>query len=179
MFLQNPANPAPEDVIAALTEVEVSYVDFTGQQQTGVIEIHRELAEDVDVFFALALDLGFPIERVVRSSDGPYYWDDNRLMADNCSSGFNFRNIAKTNRPSLHGLGRALDINTRHNPFVKIGEDGQVVQVDPPGAIWVPFVPGTLHADHRLVQLMEGRGWEWGGRWHDTRVDYQHFQKAT
>ncbi|MCK7509072.1 MAG: M15 family metallopeptidase [Desulfobacterales bacterium] len=39
-------------------------------------------------------------------------------MADNNSSGFNFRVIADTNKLSLHSFGRAVDINPVQNPVI-------------------------------------------------------------
>jgi hypothetical protein len=174
----NPKNPAPDEVIADLAELTVGYFDFDGVHRIGIVEIHRDLSGGMLDFFYQALEMGFPISQIVRSSDEPYYWDDDKLMADNATSGFNYRNIAGTNRPSLHGLGRAFDVNPRHNPFVKLDDHGQVLRVDPPGACYVPCVPGTLHANHELVVMMKEQGWEWGGDWTEGRVDYQHFQKA-
>lgn len=172
----NPNNPAPYQVVQNIIAVQVEYLNFDGLQQTGIIEIHKDLASDVRAFFQLALKVTFPIEKVVKSSDPDYLWDDDKLIEDNASSGFNYRYIKDTTRPSLHGLGRAIDINTRLNPFIRYIDNE--TRVDPPGAQYKPNTPGTLTAKHPLVVFMKERGWEWGGDWarESGRTDYQHFQ---
>jgi len=174
---QNPERPAPIEVLQNIDLLQVTHVDFNGEVKTGAIEIHKDLLVDVKLFFEEALKLGFPIERVVKSSDAKYKWDDDALIADNATSGFNYRFIKGTNRPSLHGLGRAFDVNDVLNPYIRYIDD--TVTIDPPHAVYNPGVPGTLTADHPLVVLMKNRGWEWGGDWtsESGRTDYQHFQK--
>lgn len=175
----NPEKPAPIEVLREIRPVAVLFKDFDGVEQRGVIEVHQNLSDDVLDFFRMAYDLNFPIARVDIASHSDLLWDDTRLMAANVSSGFNYRTIVDTDTPSLHGLGRAFDINPLQNPYVRYKEDGTVL-VEPEGAIWEPEAPGTLHANHPLVLFMEEKGWEWGGHWaSDTgRTDYQHFQKA-
>lgn len=177
-IVSNPDNPCPPEILARQIALTVPYVDFKGRQQEGVIEVDKSMAQDVADFFTLALKLKFPIERVLPASHPDYKWDDEKLMADNVSSGFNYRTIAGTNRLSNHALGRAFDVNTRLNPFIRY-EKGRTI-VRPPKAVWDKSKLGTLYAGQPLVELMEGRGWEWGGRWtakDDGIVDYQHFQK--
>lgn len=174
---QNPENEAPLEILKSITPVRVGYIDFEGKAQAGTIEMHQDLVEDVKQFFELAKDLKFPIERVVKSSDSKYSWDDDTLMADNATTGYNYRLIKGTDRPSLHAEGRALDVNDALNPFIRY-EDGKIY-TDPEGAVYDPSRPGTLTAEHPLVQFMKKRGWEWGGDWtaESGRIDYQHFQK--
>lgn len=175
---QNPDKPAPLEVLAKIKPVVVRYLDFEGEAQVGTVEIHEDLVDDIKDFFEEANKLSFPIERVVKSSDEKYGWDDDKLMADNATTGFNYRLIKGTDRPSLHGQGRAFDVNDALNPFIRY-VDGKP-EVDPPGAVHNPEIPGTLTAEHPLVLFMKDRGWEWGGDWlpESGRTDYQHFQKA-
>jgi len=142
--------------------------------------VHRSIAGDVAAFFDLALELRFPIEQVVRASE--FGWDDPRLMAANCSSGFNFRPVAGRPSLSMHAFGLAFDVNTRQNPFVRrrATERGVVETIEPDGASFDPDAPGTLVDGHPLVQLLVDRGWTWGGHWtldDDGVVDYQHLEK--
>jgi hypothetical protein len=181
-ILSNPDRPTPPEIEAQIVPLEVEYIDFGGHLQKGTIEINRSVSGDVQAFFEKALELKFPIEKVVKSSDVPYFWDDDKLMAANTSSGFNYRLIKDTDRPSLHGVGLAFDVNTRLNPFIRHKNGGTAK--DPPDAVYDPSVPGTLYADHPLVLFMKDLGWEWGGDWRDDvdengnwRIDYQHFQK--
>lgn len=174
----NPARPAPAEVLARIVPVAVEYVGFDGRQHTGVMEVNRAAVRDVRGFFTRALHLQFPIEMVVRVSDVPYRWNDDALMAANASSGFNYRFVAGTRRISNHGLGLAMDINPRLNPYIHARQGKHMVV--PEGAEWRPGVPGTLSAEHPLVQYMEKLGWTWGGRWDVAEhgaTDYQHFEK--
>jgi hypothetical protein len=175
---QNPNNPAPAEVLADIKSIRVRYIDFEGEQQTGTIEIHKDLAEDVKAFFEKAVELKFPIQHVVKSSDEKYQWDDDKLMAGNATTAYNFRLIKGTDRPSQHGLGRALDVNDALNPYVRYVNDEALT--DPEGSVYDPSVPGTLTADHPLVVFMKDRGWVWGGDWTEDEhgvTDYQHFDK--
>jgi hypothetical protein len=149
---------------------------FDGSIHQGIIEVHERVVRDAADFFVRAFELQFPFERVVRSSDPEFAWDDDRLMAANATSGFNYRTIAGTNELSSHALG-AIDVNTRLNPYIRYTSEGELVS--PPGAAWNPDAPGTLYGGHPLVAFMQERGWEWGGDWtrESGRIDYQHFQK--
>lgn len=186
-IIKNPLNPYPDEIGETLTELLVRYRDFQGKEHKGVIEVHRAVAEDVAEFFSHAFSLGYPIEKVVRSSDPTYKWDDDKLLADNASSGFNYRFIKETTRPSLHGRGLAFDINTRINPYIRFDNQGLNPLIDPPGAHYDPTAVGALTSNHPLVVLMKEKGWEWGGDWYDRILpdgshvfvtDYQHFQKV-
>jgi len=166
----------PALLLADQRAVGVRYLGTGGAVLDGTIEVHRTVVDDVASFFALALELRFPIERVVRASE--LGWDDLRLMAGNCTSGFNYRTVMDRPRLSLHALGLAFDVNTRWLPFLR-RVDGAVV-VEPSGATYDPSVPGTLTADHPLVGHLVALGWTWGGDWtleRDGLVDYQHFEK--
>jgi len=177
----NPDNPAPQSVLDQLVSLKVTYHDMHGQQREGIIEVNRDLKDDVITFFKYAYYLNFPFKEVGVSSDPRFKWSDDKLMAANVTSGFNYRTVAGTNRPSQHGLGRAFDVNPRQNPYLTLDDQNNPVTA-PKGASWLVGTPGTLHGDHPLIQLMESRGWVWGGRWtlQDTDgavIDYQHLQK--
>jgi len=177
----NPNNPAPPEVLDQLVSLNVAYKDFYHMQHQGIIEVNKDRKDDTIAFFKYAYYLNFPIKEVAVSSDPRFSWDDNKLMAADITSGFNYRTIAGTNTPSQHGLGRAFDVNPRENPYITLDDAGNPV-VAPQGAQWLSGTPGTLHGDHPLVQLMESRGWAWGGRWtlqdlDGAVIDYQHFQK--
>jgi hypothetical protein len=177
----NPNKPAPPEVVSRLVSLKVAYKDFRGKQREGIIEVNRDLKDDTITFFKYAYHLNFPFNEVNVSSDPRFTWDDNAMMAANVTSGFNYRTIAGTDRPSQHGLGRAIDVNPRQNPYITLDDQGTPV-VAPNGAQWLIGTPGTLHRDHPLLQLMQSRGWAWGGLWtlQDTDgavIDYQHLQK--
>ncbi len=168
---------APQSILRFLVAVEVRHLAFDGSETAGLIVVDYRVCDDVALFFAGALEVGFPIEKVIPAN--VYGWDDEAMMTDNDSSGYNYRQIAGSGQLSLHAFGRALDINPRQNPYIYYAADGKAL-TRPSGAVHNPYVAGALHAAHPLVELMRERGWEWGGDWTPAggRVDYQHFQKA-
>lgn len=174
---QNPASPCPENILDSLGLMSVTYWSFDRREHVGQIVIAQTVMADVETFFQHAHEMKFPIAKIIPAADPKYNWDDEKMMADNNSSGFNHRNIAGTEEPSKHGCGWAFDINPVQNPYIRYENDKEIVQ--PPHAEWNPDIAGTLHADHPLVRMMEGLGWEWGGNWtrESGRIDYQHFEK--
>ena len=175
----NPNSPCPENIISQIVPIKVEYIDFDGNYKTGIIEVSKAVLDDVSEFFKIALDMKFPINRVAKSSDPEFAWDDNKIMTANASTAFNYRKIAGSDRLSLHSAGLAFDINPVQNPYLKY-KDGQIIASEPNGSKYNPFAPGTLTSGHPLVQLMTSSGWEWGGNWlpESGRIDYQHFQKS-
>ncbi|HVC35879.1 MAG TPA: M15 family metallopeptidase [Candidatus Dormibacteraeota bacterium] len=175
--LENPEKPCPTEILRQQIALPVTYYGFDRKSHSGLIEVNLTVVDDVKAFFDLALELNFLIEKVVPASNSDYQWDDNKLMAANVSSGFNYRLIAGTDKVSLHGHGLAFDINPRQNPYIR-HESGEII-VAPTGAVWEPDKSGTLSDNHPLVQFMLECGWEWGGNWSQDsdRTDYQHFQK--
>jgi hypothetical protein len=148
-----------------LSLISVRYLSFDGALHEGQVVIHESLADDVHAAFEELLVYGFPIAKAIPIVR--YDWDDEASMQDNNSSGFNYRAIAGTARLSNHAFGRALDINTFLNPYVR-GE-----YVAPKGASYDPTRPGAIAPGIALV--FKSRGWAWGGDWTD-RKDWQHFE---
>lgn len=174
---QNPDSVCPNDIFDTIGVMEVHYWGFDHKEHLGQIAVAQSVMPEVESFFNNAFEIKFPINAVIPAADQRYRWDDNKLMANNISSGFNYRLIAGRDTPSLHALGRAFDVNPRQNPYIRYEGDNKIVA--PEDAVWNPELPGTLHVEHPLVKLMEGFGWEWGGHWlpESGRTDYQHFQK--
>ncbi|HET7060405.1 MAG TPA: M15 family metallopeptidase [Candidatus Saccharimonadales bacterium] len=173
----NPADPCPPEILGSLSLLEVRYKGFDKQTHAGQIVVAAVVESEVRQFFRQAQALEFPIEHVVPAADPRFRWDDEKIMAANVSSGFNYRPIAGTDKLSRHSQGLAFDINPRQNPYIRYENGEEITQ--PPDAAWDKYVPGTLNANHPLVRMMESLGWEWGGNWapESGRVDYQHFEK--
>jgi hypothetical protein len=176
---QNSASPAPLEILEQQICVSVSHVDFTGTEKVGEIIIHKQLANEVCEFFALALTIGFPIHSVRPVHEAPYLFDDAISCEANNSSGFNYRTIHNSIQLSKHSLGMAFDINPIQNIYCTYNEKGEEIYRLPKYSEYDKNVPGTLTADHLLVILMKAKGWTWGGDWSidSGRVDYQHFEK--
>jgi peptidoglycan L-alanyl-D-glutamate endopeptidase CwlK len=154
--------------------ITVKYYSTDGQVHQGQLVLDAELAGDVRKVFALALKERFPIRSVIPISDARFRkegrWDDELSMEANNTSSFNYREVTGGGRLSNHAYGRAVDINTFFNPYVK----GNLVL--PRGAAYDPKVAGTFTADSPIVREFLRLGWAWGGNWTSPR-DYQHFEK--
>lgn len=160
---------APREILSDLVLLDVEYISFDDLVHQGQLIVHRELADDVKKIFAELCRLRFPIQKVIPIV--AYDWSDERSMADNNTSAFNYRIVYGTNEISNHARGRAIDMNPAINPYVAI--DGTVF---PNGAVYDTAQKGTIVEDGEIVSLFTSYGWEWGGHWPD-RKDWQHFQK--
>lgn len=147
--------------------------NFAGQTQIGEMICHKAIAADLLAIFRELYDAGYPIEKVLLIDE--YGADDQRSMADNNTSCFNYRTKPGMKQLSLHASGRAVDINPLYNPYVKGS------RIEP--------AEGAAYADrgrrckyyiksgdvcHRAFTR---RGFAWGGGWRSAQ-DYQHFEKA-
>lgn len=157
----------PSEIKNNLALIAVPYFSFSREVREGQLVVHTEVAQEVQEIFKKLLEIQFPIKQIVPVV--AYDWDDDRSMADNNTSAFNYRLIFGTDRLSNHSYGRAVDINPVQNPYLQ--RDGKIV---PPGARYDLAQPGTITAD--VVGLFTSYGWQWGGNWQEQK-DYQHFEK--
>jgi peptidoglycan LD-endopeptidase CwlK len=164
----NPNFFLPKEVYERQVLLSIMYVSFDGKYHQGQIVIDKDLENDVRDFFGFLLEQNFPIGKAVPIAHEKYNFNDGLSMTDNNSSGFNPRFIGDTNRISLHGFGRAIDINPFLNPYIK--DD----LIEPKGAVYNLEQPGTMTA--LLVEFLKKRGWRWGGDYHDLK-DYHHLEK--
>lgn len=170
---QNPAFPCPRGILDRQVLVEVDFYDFDGDVAEGVIVVDRDLANDVNELFEQIFADGFPIAAAIPVADLQFEWNDDRSMAANNTSGFNYRPTTGSDVGWLspHALGCAIDINPLLNPYIK----GEVIK--PAAAVYDPTRPGTILADSSIVRFLKERGWTWGGDWTILK-DYQHFEKV-
>jgi hypothetical protein len=164
----------PEVVRKRQRLVTVKYYSMDKQVHQGQLVIDKELVDDIKQVFALALHERFPIYSVIPISDRRFRkdnrWDDELSMEADNTSAFNYREKTGGGELSNHAYGRAVDINTFLNPYIK----GSIVL--PHGAIYDPKVQGTFTADSLIVREFLRLGWSWGGNW-KSPIDYQHFEK--
>ncbi len=179
ILLQNPRCPAPQEVIDSMEIIEVDYYGFDDQVHRGKIAMRKDVVDDVKKFFELALEIKFPIEKVIPISNPKYKWEDMVACEDNNSSGYNYRLIAGTSRLSKHSGGLAFDINPVQNIYVRYDENVKEIVRYPKDGVYNIETKGTLVTESPLVALMKNLGWIWGGDWtpESGRVDYQHFEK--
>jgi peptidoglycan LD-endopeptidase CwlK len=154
--------------------VRVKYYSTDRQVHQGQLVIDRDLESDIKQVFALALREHFPIYSVIPISDKRFRkdnrWDDELSMEANNTSAFNYREVTGGGRLSNHAYGRAIDINTFLNPYLK----GNIIL--PHGATYDPRIAGTFTPDSPIVREFLRLGWDWGGNWTSPK-DYQHFEK--
>ncbi len=160
---------APLEVIDSLCMIDVTYYSFDGLRHSGQIVVDARLEDDIYEIFQLIERLKFPVGKAIPIA--AYHWEDGDSMADNNSSGFNFRVIADTHKLSLHSFGRAVDINPVQNPVIY-----PAGIIAPAGALYRPHNSGTFTTNHPVVQEFIKRGWHWGGSFEQPK-DYHHFEK--
>jgi hypothetical protein len=154
---------------SALSYVRVEHRIFDGGRQTGELVVASASAVHAVALFARLWNLRLPIAsmRLVDDFEG----DDDRSMAANNSSAFNFRTIAGTSSLSLHSLGIAIDINPVQNPWQ--GPAG-VAPIE--GNHYLDrhnIRPGMFVRPGPVVAAFDELGWEWGGDWRHA-FDYHH-----
>lgn len=159
-----------------LRYVHVRHMGFDGEAKDGELVVNKAIADDVLAIFEELYKADYPIEKVRLVDE--YDADDEASMSDNNSSAFNFRFISHTTRISKHGLGMAVDINTRYNPYVKT-VDGKLSIEPANGADYVDRSKDFPHKiDHEdlCYKLFKEHGFTWGGDWIHSK-DYQHFER--
>lgn len=160
-----------------LCRLELLHYGFDGRMHRGEMVCSKSIAEDLIFIFKRLLEAGYQIERV--EPIDKYEGDDERSMAANNSSCYNYRTIPGAERLSKHSLGLAVDINPLYNPYVKT-RGGRTV-ISPSGA--EKYADRSKDFPHKIdrndlcYKLFRSRGFRWGGDWR-TMKDYQHFEKA-
>lgn len=165
----------PNDRIALsdLAYLELLHYDFSGNIAKGELICNKRLAKEILEIFKALYDSRYAIEKIRLADE--YGGDDDKIMADNNSSCFNYRVIANTNIISLHGLGRAIDINPLYNPYIVNG------RIMPDNAF--PYADRGKDFPHKIdendlcLKVFKSHGWLWGGDWSNNSKDYQHFYK--
>lgn len=159
-----------------LRYLNVDYIDFNGNKQTGEIICNKSIAQDlVEIFYDLYI-AKYPIDKIALVDE--YQADDDlSCLADNTSC-FNFRSIDGTSKISNHAKGLAIDVNPLYNPYVKFPDGIPTTKLDPS----VPYIDRSLSFPHKIDEndlcynLFTAYGFTWGGAWNSVK-DYQHFEK--
>ncbi len=159
-------NSFPKAILDEQELIAVRYYGFDGKLHEGQIVVHRDLKNDIIEIFREIEQSRFPVAKVVPIVS--YGWSDSKSIADNNTSGFNYRTIDGTKRLSDHARGRAVDLNPFLNPW--IGRSGKAARA------YNPAIAGTITDSSSVVKSFAKRGWAWGGSWKNSK-DYQHFYK--
>lgn len=103
--------------LSDLRYVQVLHYGFDGKVKEGELIVNKKIAKKtVKVFYAL-YQKRYRIKRMRLIDD--YGANDEKSMAANNTSAFNYRVISGTTKLSNHSYGMAIDINPRINPWVK------------------------------------------------------------
>lgn len=149
-----------------IVKIEVSFINFEGTEDKGILEVHKDVKDEVIKIFNEIKEIGFPIFKM--ETVDKYDFDDEKSVVANNSSAYNFRFVSGTTKLSDHAIGLAIDINPKQNPWVH-----------PSALNKFPYVPGekgTIEKGDEIVSIFEKYGWSWGGNWRNP--DYQHFFKG-
>lgn len=163
-----------------LRYLQLSYWGYDNKIHLGEMIVHKDVTHDVIEIFKELFENQFPIERMHLIDD---YFEkgknkneiDRASMADNNTSAFFYRFIGGTDIVSEHGLGKAIDINPRVNPYYNLITD----YLSPSNAREFldrerTDVPGMITKENICYKAFISRGWKWGGNWKNVK-DYQHF----
>ncbi len=172
-----PEEGVPELDFEDLRLLHLTFVNFQGEEEVGEMICNKSIAEDLLLIFRELYVNGYQIEsmQIVEAFEG----SDERSMAANNTSCFNYRNIGKGSRLSRHGYGMAVDINPMYNPEIKYGSDGEIAAVNPVGSENYVNRDGSPHRideNDLAYRLFTERGFTWGGSWNSS-TDYMHFEK--
>lgn len=161
----------------SLRYLRLLHKDKDGNIIIGEMVCHKAIASDILSIFRELYLHSYPVERVRLIDD--YGADDESSMRANNSSCFNFRTVAGTNVPSVHGLGLAIDVNPLYNPYWKRRPDGREIVEPANASAYVDrnadFIYKIVRGD-LLVRLFLEHGFTWGGDWKSCK-DWQHFEK--
>lgn len=163
--------------LSDLRYVRLLHYNKNGEIMTGELVCNRRIASDVLKIFRRLFDIRYPIERMELIDN--YGADDERSMAANNSSCFNYRPMTGGRSLSLHSRGLAIDINTLYNPYVKTARNGRTVVKPAAGR---PYADRSRRFAYKIdhndpaYKIFRQYGFRWGGDWHSLK-DYQHFEK--
>ena len=149
--------------------------NFNGEVCEGELVCNKKIAQKLIYIFKELYKAGYQIEKIRLVDE--YDADDERSMADNNSSCFNFRFISHTTTVSKHGAGLAVDINPLYNPYVKTVNGRQ--NIEPANS--AEYVDRKKDFEHKIThddlcyKLFTQAGFEWGGDWTSCK-DWQHFE---
>lgn len=160
----------------SLRYLRLLHVDAEGNTRIGELIVNASIAKDVKTIFYKLYKHDYPIERMVLVDE--YDADDNRSMADNNSSSFNYRVVEGTTHLSKHSQGLAIDLNPQYNPYIHT-LNGQTVCSPENGSAYQDRTKDFMYkidTEDYAYKLFTKYGFSWGGSWVHSK-DYQHFEK--
>ena len=161
-----------------LRYLHVLYRDRDVMTQEGELIVNQYIAEDVLEILLELYEANYPIKSIGIA--------DHRIVEDRdlvCSKAIEdnismcFRTYSLVDHEAKHGLGLALDINPRFNPYTENGEIVPIMDglVNEHSANRDSDFPYTIRDNDLCVRLFKKHGFEWGGDWENPK-NYMHFE---
>ncbi|MCR5691772.1 MAG: M15 family metallopeptidase [Eubacterium sp.] len=165
-----------------LRYIKVLHYNYKHKIQVGEIIVNKKIAGKIKTILRKLFKKEYEIKSLYLIDN---YWTNNSALdSDDAScdagnsSGFCYRLMTgSSTKLSKHGMGMAVDINTRENPYV-YRKNGK----------WVcnhknakKFINRKKKRAHMITKkdacykLFKKAGATWGGSWHSIK-DYQHFE---
>ena len=159
-----------------LRYIKALHITREGVTKRGEMVVNSAISGDIVAILKQLYKAGYPIERMELVDN--YGADDNRSMAANNFSAFNYRTTPGGTRLSAHSRGMAVDINPLYNPYIRRTESRTII-APKEGSDFVDRSKKFAYKIERndlCCRLFLERGFEWGGDY-KTIKDYQHFEK--
>lgn len=172
----------PNIGLSDLRYIKTLYYDFDGKVRTGEIIVNKSIAKDTVAVFRELYKIKYQIHKMKLVDN--YYPKkgaftptdaDTASMNDDNTSGFNYRTVAGTSSISMHGYGRAIDINPFENPWCPGGTVYYNQKRSAAYANRTRVRPHMIFAGSDVTKIFRKYGFRWLGAT-GTR-DYQHFEK--
>tara|TARA_R110000803_G_scaffold4416_4_gene14870 strand:- start:1440 stop:1997 length:558 start_codon:yes stop_codon:yes gene_type:complete len=146
-----------------IQDVSVKYIDFNGDEQTGIIQVNERIVPNIKKVFNQLHKNGFRINKIEPANGR----GDKELIDNNITTGFNFRRAITPNglgKLSKHAWGLSWDINPQVNP------------AEPNCGMTFDFNCefGVLNQDD--IDMIKSNGFEWGGEIFKGFYDSHHFE---
>lgn len=160
-----------------LRYVRVLYYGFDKKTHIGELVVNRRISKDICSIFYQLYCKKYPIEKMVLIDE--YGASDEKSMADNNTSSFNYRPVSGTARLSKHSYGLAVDVNPFYNPYLHTVGGKRVCEP----AMARKYLNRSKSFAHKIdkkdicYKLFTKYGFSWGGNWRSVK-DYQHFEKV-
>lgn len=160
-----------------LRYLRIRYIDFEGNVQSGEMIVNKKIAKRTLKAFYQLYKIKYPIQRMKLVDE--YDADDEKSMAANNTSAFNYRKIANSNKLSKHSLGLAIDINPRINPYITsygiAPANSKIYKVRDVSKCRGKYKKYMIHRGDKVYKIFKKYGFSWGGDWKHSK-DYQHFE---
>ena len=168
-----------------LRYIKTLYYDFSGKIRVGEIIVNKAIAKDTAAVFRELFKKDYQIRKMTLidtyypkggpSGNAAGNAADTASMNDDNTSGFNYRMVAGTSTVSMHGYGRAIDVNPFENPWCPGGKLYPNQSRSAEYANRSVRKPHMIFADSDITRIFRKHGFRWLGET-GTR-DYQHFEK--